>query len=178
MSRVAYFSTHPNHIKIALEWLLCSILTLLSLFSKPSSSLHANTAATASLQLFDFSNRQPRAGFICVSEVVASVIPLRKDAVFYREALRSLLFLHAAFVEEVDEVLASMPCYHRSSADFYLRHAHLAPVHAGRSNLKIGNVHHNLAVDEFRDRYVAAFEPTFPLDSKTANLRHRLPGFR
>ena len=89
-----------------------------------------------------------------------------------------MLFLRAAFVEEVDEVLASMPSYHRSSADFYLRHAHLASVHARWAHLVVRDVHHNLAVDELRDRYVAALEPTFPLDSQTANLRHRLPGFR
>ena len=137
-----------------------------------------SSPSTVFSYIVNFFCRKPRTGIICVSEVVASVISLRKDAIFYREALRSLLFLHAAFVEEVDEVLASMPCYHRSSADFYLRHAHLAPVHAGWANLEIGNIHHNLAVDEFRDRYVAAFEPTFPLDAQTANLRHRLQGFR
>lgn len=178
MSRVAYFRTHPSHTKIALERLSCQILTLLSLFSKSASPLHAITTMAVFGYFVKFPNRQPRAGFICVSEVVASVIPLRKDAVFYREALRSVLFPHSAFVEEIDEVLTSMPGYHRSSTDFYLRHAHLAPVHAGGANLEIGDIHYNLTVDEFRDRYVAAFEPTFPLDSQTANLRHRLPGFR
>ena len=124
-----------------------------------------SSSSTVFGYIVNFFCRKPCAGVVCVSEVVASIISLREDAVFYREALRSLLFLHAAFVEEVDEVLASMPSYHRSSADFYLRHAHLAPVHAGWANLEIGNIHHNLAVDELRDRYVAAFEPTFPLNS-------------
>jgi hypothetical protein len=137
-----------------------------------------SSPSTVFSYIVNFFCRKPRTGIICVSEVVSSILSLRKDAVFYREALRSLLFLHAAFVEKVDEILASVPGYHRSSADFYLRHAHLAPVHAGWANFEICNIHHNLAVDELRDRYVAALEPTFPLDSQTANLRHRLPGFR